>query len=624
MAFDRSKLTAKKFVNGWLAIFAVAAVIVVAFPLRLSVQKQLGNSIKQTAIADLKNKTDKITVLTDWGGERHLSIMKVAETYFEVKGGIERTGITETVNGQTVEVWKAGDEVINDNVEMLKKWVSVIPSNDMSVYQKTDDGYVVIASTVQLDGKSILGMKLEDPDVIETIEKTGVFYNHMMLGGAPYISSFKPLVVGGETVGLLFTGFDERKSKQDEDALNSMKFLYNGFLLWTKDPNYCFIRPDGADEWAKMPDEVYQEMCQHRDGKIYATNFEYLGTDYEMVYQYCDKVYSFVQFVYPESDKFVNVPYVLLPMIISVFLLFFLLMIIINRFINRILRDIGGEPKFVKKIVDHIASGDMTGVSENDVNKESGMLRSVYTMACNLKDILSKIYNGADSMQSSSSEITRTAKILSENANQQAANADLIVQSVAEITSDVVHNAELAVQAEKITQKVTSDVTEIKQAQDLSYNAVKVISEKINIINDIAFQTNILALNAAVEAARAGEHGKGFAVVASEIRKLAEKSKNSANDIISGAQESVNATAKSTELINNILPDINECVTLIERVEKSADKQKETVQMIDMSVKQLNDSIQGNASASTQLADSAEALKQQAETFRNGTSIFKL
>ena len=117
MAFDRSKLTARKFMNGWLAIFAVVAFIVIAFPLRLSVQKQLGDSIRQTAISDLKNKTDKVTVLTDWCDERHNSIMKVAETYLELKGGIERTGRTETVNGKTVEVWKAGDEVINNNVE---------------------------------------------------------------------------------------------------------------------------------------------------------------------------------------------------------------------------------------------------------------------------------------------------------------------------------------------------------------------------------------------------------------------------------------------------------------------------------------------------------------------------
>ena len=364
-------------------------------------------------------------------------------------------------------------------------------------------------------------------------------------------------------------------------------------------------------------------MTQHKDGQPHTIDFNYLGTDYETVYLYDANIYSYIQFVYPEADKYSTLPSVTVPIAIAILIIITLIIIASNRLISMIIKDVGGEPREVRAIVDKIAEGDMTDNNRIDTHKATGILKSAYTMADNLKDILKKIYDGANRLQQSSAEITNTTQKLSENANYQASNADSIVMAVSDISNNIQHNAERTTKAERITRKITSDIQEIKTAQDQSFKAVKDISEKIDIINDIAFQTNILALNAAVEAARAGEHGKGFAVVASEIRKLAEKSKTSANDIVEGAQTSVNATAKSTELINKILPGVNECASLIEEIESAAEEQKSTMLSIDMSVKQLNESIQGNAAASEELAVSAEELNSQADMFRDSAGVFK-
>jgi len=92
----------------------------------LAIKKQLGDSIERTAMSDLKAATEKISLLTDWCDERHQHIIGAAESYFKLKGGITITG----------DVWQVGDEVINDNAELLKTWADMVPGNDFIIYQK--------------------------------------------------------------------------------------------------------------------------------------------------------------------------------------------------------------------------------------------------------------------------------------------------------------------------------------------------------------------------------------------------------------------------------------------------------------------------------------------------------
>ena len=610
--------------NIMLIVLGAMAMIFMVVSLGLVIRNYLGKSIEENVKSDVRgfvNTQDAYNFAYDKSCRQLLSTV---DEFFAINGGLDVNGGTTTTGTHTVNTWTAGNIVINDNNQLAESIARTAPGNHLTIYQKTDEGYVVIASSIKKNGEYITGTMLDDQNVLNFINQSGFFYDRTNIAGVFYIGIYKTFTVNGQVVGVYFTGQDEATIAQEEHAFNTTTFLSNGFTLWTKDPNFCYVVPDDKrKDWSKMPDEVYQEMTQHKDGQPHTIDFNYLGTDYETVYLYDANIYSYIQFVYPEADKYSTLPSVTVPIAIAILIIITLIIIASNRLISMIIKDVGGEPREVRAIVDKIAEGDMTDNNRIDTHKATGILKSAYTMADNLKDILKKIYDGANRLQQSSAEITNTTQKLSENANYQASNADSIVMAVSDISNNIQHNAERTTKAERITRKITSDIQEIKTAQDQSFKAVKDISEKIDIINDIAFQTNILALNAAVEAARAGEHGKGFAVVASEIRKLAEKSKTSANDIVEGAQTSVNATAKSTELINKILPGVNECASLIEEIESAAEEQKSTMLSIDMSVKQLNESIQGNAAASEELAVSAEELNSQADMFRDSAGVFK-
>ena len=98
-------------------------------------------------------------------------------------------------------------------------------------------------------------------------------------------------------------------------------------------------------------------------------------------------------------------------------------------------------------------------------------------------------------------------------------------------------NATNALKTEEISKTANQSMKRVSDTTAEVLQANSTIAERITVIEDIAFQTNILALNAAVEAARSGEHGRGFAVVASEVRKLAEGTKKAAEEIVRIANE---------------------------------------------------------------------------------------
>jgi methyl-accepting chemotaxis protein len=157
------------------------------------------------------------------------------------------------------------------------------------------------------------------------------------------------------------------------------------------------------------------------------------------------------------------------------------------------------------------------------------------------------------------------------------------------------------------------------------------ISDIIQVIDGIAFQTNILALNAAVEAARAGEQGRGFAVVASEVRSLAGRSAQAAKEIKSLISASVERVGQGSVLVDQAGSTMAEVVSSIRRVtdlmgeiSASSSEQSLGVSQVGEAVAQMDRVTQQNAALVEEMAAAAASLKTQAEGLVQTVSVFKL
>lgn len=291
--------------------------------------------------------------------------------------------------------------------------------------------------------------------------------------------------------------------------------------------------------------------------------------------------------------------------------------------LTKSMKDMLDATKKVIQTLETLAEGNLTVKVQPRSDKDTQLI-SLRTMVERISSVISEVQASVSNVASGSQQLSATAETLSQGSTEQASSAEEASASMEEIASNIKQNADNAKQTESIAVKVASDAKTSGEAVKNTVEAMRSIAQKINIIEEIARQTNMLALNAAIEAARAGEHGKGFAVVADAVRKLAERSQGAASEISVLSNSSVEIAEQAGSMLTKIVPDIQRNAELVQEINAASAEQETGVEQINAALQQLDKVIQQNAASSEELASTAEELSSQAQQLQEAVSFFTI
>jgi len=292
--------------------------------------------------------------------------------------------------------------------------------------------------------------------------------------------------------------------------------------------------------------------------------------------------------------------------------------------------------KVAVEVAESIAAGDLSRTIESsNIDDETGkLLRSLGAMQSSLRDIITQIRSQASDLTHAASELSKSSSqvaLSSEHQSKVAMSISATVEANSMTIDTVAKNAlkaqaisaeseQHSVQGGEVIFQVVSDMHNISESvgvaskiiQDLESQS-KQISSIINVIKEISDQTNLLALNAAIEAARAGEQGRGFAVVADEVRKLADRTGQSTQQISEMIEKIQIGTGHA---VNSMQATVNRVAvgeSLTQKAGNSISEIKSGAQQVLQAVNEISIAMQKESAASSEITSNIEEIARMSQ-----------
>ncbi|GIZ52273.1 methyl-accepting chemotaxis protein [Noviherbaspirillum aridicola] len=291
------------------------------------------------------------------------------------------------------------------------------------------------------------------------------------------------------------------------------------------------------------------------------------------------------------------------------------------------------------QVARRIASGEMSAHFDAGRRDELGqLLRALEQMNVNLQAIIGDVRANVDSMAIGTHEIAVGNQGLSERTEEQAAGLAQTAARIEQMAEAVKRNAghaadagQLGVEATRVAARGSDAIRKVALTMKAISDASDKVVDYVDIIDGIAFQSNLLALNAAVEAARAGERGRGFAVVADEVRQLSRRSAEAAREIrgliLRAAHEVESGSAmvgQADETVGAILASIERVSSLLSGISSASAEQDAGIADISRAMSGMDEGTRQNAALVVEAAAAAAALAEQATRLTQAVSVFRL